>query len=159
MPPEDFYEGYPQLDNGVGMVTSMKTEFMRELEYIDDYKKDFTPRHKSLATGRAAYPLIAHMARKLCEAVKGLVVDVYLIENHFFGENITVAGLVTGKDLAEQLAGQELGDELLLPDVMLRDGEDVFLCGMTVDELSEKLGVKITVVAIDGAEFIEKMLG
>ena len=137
----------------------MKTEFMRELEYIDDYKKDFAPKHKSLATGRAAYPLIAHMARKLCEAVEGLLVDVYLIENHFFGENITVAGLVTGKDLAEQLAGQELGDELLLPDVMLRDGEDVFLCGMTVDELSEKLGVKITIVAIDGAEFIEKMLG
>ena len=87
------------------------------------------------------------------------MVDVYLIENHFFGENITVAGLVTGKDLAEQLSGAELGDELLLPDVMLRDGEDVFLCGMTVDELSKKLGVKITVVAIDGAEFIEKMLG
>ena len=159
MPPEDFYEGYPQLDNGVGMVTSMKTEFMREMEYIDDYKKDFTPKHKSIATGRAAYPLIAHMARRLCEAVEGLLVDVYLIENHFFGENITVAGLVTGKDLAEQLAGAELGNELLLPDVMLRDGEDVFLCGMTVDELSERLGVKITVVAIDGAEFIEKMLG
>lgn len=159
MPPEDFYEGYPQLDNGVGMVTSMKTEFMREIEYIDDYKKDFTPKHKSLATGRAAYPLIAHMARILCEIVPGLTVDVYLIENNFFGENITVAGLITGKDLAEQLAGEELGDELLLPEVMLRDGEDVFLCGMTLDELSEKLRVKITVVAIDGAEFIEKMLG
>jgi putative radical SAM enzyme (TIGR03279 family) len=85
MPPEDFYEGYPQLDNGVGMVTSMKTEFMREMEYIDDYKKDFTLKHKSLATGRAAYPLIAHMARMLCEAVEGLIVDVYLIENYFFG--------------------------------------------------------------------------
>ena len=158
MPPEDFYEGYPQLDNGVGMVTSMKTEFMRELEFIDDYKKDFASKHKSLATGRAAYPLIAHMARILCEVVPGLKVDVYLIENHFFGENITVAGLITGKDLAEQLAGQELGDELLLPDVMFRDGEDVFLCGMTLDELSEKLGVKITVVRVDGAEFIEQML-
>jgi NifB/MoaA-like Fe-S oxidoreductase len=89
----------------------------------------------------------------------GLEVDVYLIENHFFGENITVAGLVTGKDLAEQLAGQDLGDELLLPEVMLRDGEDVFLCGMTVGELSEKLGKKITIVPVDGAEFIEKMLG
>ena len=69
-----------------------------------------------------------------------------------------MAGLITGKDLAEQLAGQELGDELLLPDVMFRDGEDVFLCGMTLDELSEKLGVKITVVRVDGAEFIEQML-
>ena len=159
LPPEDYYEGYPQLDNGVGMVTSLKNEFMRELEFIDDYKENFTPKHKSLATGAAAYPLIAHMARILCEMVPGLELDVYLIENKFFGENITVAGLITGKDLAEQLAGQDLGDELLLPEVMLRDDDDVFLCDMTLRELSAKLGVKITVVGIDGAEFIEKTLG
>ena len=84
--------------------------------------------------------------------------DGYCIENDFFGENITVAGLLTGKDLAEQLSGRELGDELLIPDVTLRDGEDVFLCGMTLDELSEKLGVKITVVCSDGSDFIEKLL-
>ena len=158
LPPNEFYEEYPQLENGVGMITSTKTEFMRELEFLDDYKASFKPKHKSFATGRAAYPLIAHMARILATEVEGLLIDGYLIENDFFGENITVAGLLTGKDLYEQLKGRELGEELLISENTLRAGEDVFLCGMTLSELSEKLGVKITPVSSDGADFIEKML-
>ena len=140
------------------MITSTKTEFLRQFEDIEEYAKGFTPKHKSFATGRAAYPLIARMVNMVCDRVEGLRMDGYCIENDFFGENITDAGLLTGKDLAEQLSGRERGDELLIPDVTLRDGEDVFLCGMTLDELSEKLGVKITVVCSDGSDFIEKLL-
>ena len=158
LPPDSFYEDYPQLENGVGMITSTKTEFVRGLEFIDDYLVDFKPKHKSFATGRAAYPLIAHMSRMLCEAVDGLEIDGYCIENEFFGENITVAGLLTGKDLCDQLRGRELGEELLISDNTLRAGEDVFLCGMTLGELEAELGVKVTPVSSDGAEFIEKML-
>ena len=157
-PKDEYYEDYSQLENGVGMITSTKTEFLRQFEDIEEYAKGFTPKHKSFATGRAAYPLIARMVNMVCDRVEGLRMDGYCIENDFFGENITVAGLLTGKDLAEQLSGRELGDELLIPDVTLRDGEDVFLCGMTLDELSEKLGVKITVVCSDGSDFIEKLL-
>ena len=158
LPPDSFYEGYPQIENGVGMITSTKTEFIQELEYLSDYTKDFKPKHKSFATGQAAFPLIAHMARILCEEVEGLEVDGYRIENKFFGKNITVAGLLTGKDLYEQLKDCELGEELLIPDSALRDGEDVFLCGMTLSELSEKLNVKVTPVGCNGADFIEKLL-
>ena len=112
----------------------------------------------SAATGVSAAPFFRRLLDKAKEKFPGLDGRVYAIENDFFGENITVAGLLTGKDLAEQLSGRELGDELLIPDVTLRDGEDVFLCGMTLDELSEKLGVKITVVCSDGSDFIEKLL-
>ena len=155
---DEYYEDYSQIENGVGMITSTKMEFLRQLEDVEELAKGFTPKHKSYVTGRAAYPLIARMVNMVCERVEGLRADVYCIENNFFGENITVAGLLTGKDLLEQLSGRELGDELLIPDVTLKDGEDVFLCGMTLDELSDKLGVRVTVVRSDGSDFIEKTL-
>ena len=81
------------------------------------------------------------------------------IINNFFGESITVSGLLTGKDIADQLSGIELGDELLIPENSLRHGEELFLCGMTVKELSDKLGVPVRATGSDGYEFVEAVLG
>ena len=158
LPSEEFYEDYSQIENGVGMITSLKTEFYRELEYLDEYTENFKPVKKSIATGEAAYPLIKEMADALMERVEGLEVNVYKINNDFFGDTITVAGLLTGKDLCEQLKDKDFGEELMIPSVTLRDGEDVFLCGMTLCELSDALGVKITPQSADGAEFIRTLL-
>ena len=158
MPSEEFYEEYSQIENGVGMIRSLKTEFESELEYLDEYTEGFKPTKKSIATGAAAYPLIKEMADTLMSRVEGLEVNVYKINNDFFGDTITVAGLLTGKDLYGQLKDKELGSELIIPAVTLRDGEDVFLCGMTLPELSDALGVKITPGNADGAEFIRTLL-
>ena len=158
LPSEEFYEDYSQIENGVGMITSLKTEFLTELEYLDEYTDGFKPVKKSIATGEAAYPLIKEMADTLMERVEGLEVTVYKIDNNFFGDTITVAGLLTGKDLYEQLKDKDLGTELMIPSVTLRDGEDVFLCGMTLDELSERLGVKVTPQNASGAEFVKTLL-
>ena len=158
LPDEEFYEDYSQIENGVGMITSLKTEFFTELEYLDEYTDGFTPKKKSIATGEAAYPLIKELADELMARVKGLTVNVYKINNEFFGDTITVAGLLTGKDLYEQLKDKDLGEELLIPSVTLRDGEEVFLCGMTLSELSDALGVDVTPSRADGAEFIRTLL-
>ena len=158
LPSEEFYEGYSQIENGVGMIRSMKTEFEDELEYLDEYLDGFKPIKKSVATGEAAYPLIKELADKLMEKVDGLHINVYKINNEFFGDTITVAGLLTGKDLYEQLKDKDLGEELLIPSVTLKADEDIFLCGMTLEELSGALGVKVTPNDANGAEFIRALL-
>jgi len=107
----------------------------------------------------AAYPTIKAMAARLEAQVEGLTIHVYEIVNHFFGESVTVAGLLTGKDMSEQLAGKELGDVLFFPENTLRAGEDVFLDDMTPEALSEKLGVPVMPGRNDGGEFVREMLG
>ena len=163
---EAYYEGYPQLENGVGMITSLKTEFYDELDFADDVIADFRKNAKgkrtvSIATGAAAYGCISEMAERLAEKVGRDLLDVkvYKIINHFFGESITVSGLLTGKDMSEQLSGKELGDELLIPVNTLKADEDVFLDDMTPTELSEKLGVKVTPSSDSGLDFINNVLG
>ena len=158
LPNEEYYEDYSQIENGVGMITSFETEFLSELDYLDEYTENFRPVKKSIATGEAAYPLLKRMADRLMEKVDGLSVEVYKIKNDFFGDTITVAGLLTGRDLCAQLKDKDLGEELLIPSVTLRSGEDVFLCGMTLGELSDALGVRITPSSADGADFIRKLL-
>lgn len=158
LPDDEFYEDYSQIENGVGMLTSLKSEFYSELEYLDEYTEGFSGAKKSIATGEAAYETLCELAEELCRRVDGLELKVYKIKNDFFGHTITVAGLVTGKDLANQLSGKDLGDELLIPDVMLKSGENVFLCDMTTDELSERLGVPVAVTATGGADFIRSCL-
>ena len=86
-------------------------------------------------------------------------INVYKIINNYYGESITVAGLLTGRDIAEQLSGEELGDEVLIPSSTLRQGEDVFLCGMTAEELSERLDTPISAVDSDGYAFLEAVFG
>ena len=160
IPDEDYYEGYPQIENGVGMIRSFSEEFSLGYEDIYDMSECLThERTVSVATATAAYPMISELAKKLTSFIKRLKINVYRIVNNFYGESITVAGLLTGKDIAEQLSGKELGEELFIPENCLRDGEDVFLCGMTVDELSRRLGVKVSVSENDGYEFVRAMLG
>ncbi len=160
LPDDDYYEEYSQIQNGVGMITSLETEFCTELKYLDEYTEDFKPpRRVSVVTGVAAYDEIRSIADRLCERVDGLEVTVYKIINHFFGESVTVAGLLTGKDVAEQLAGRDLGDELLFPRVMLRADGDLFLDDTTPAWLSEHLGVPAKPSGGDAPELIHAILG
>lgn len=162
LPDDEFYEDYSQIENGVGMLTDMKTSFEYELEdYLADYKEEFNaPRKVSVVTGFAAFDHISKLCRILEEKFEGLSVTVYPIKNNFFGEKITVAGLLTGKDMKEQLSGKELGDELLIPSVTLRAEGDVFLDDISPAQLSESLGgIKITPTSSDAREFISNVLG
>lgn len=157
---EEYYEGYAQIENGVGMITSLMTEFEDEMNFLaEDLAEYKAPRTVSICTGVAAYPTIKAMAARLEAQVEGLTIHVYEIINHFFGESVTVAGLLTGKDMSEQLAGKELGDVLFFPENTLRAGEDIFLDDMTPEELSTKLGVPVMPGRNDGGEFVREMLG
>ena len=113
----------------------------------------------SIATGVAAYPFITSLCNKIEKICPNLTIKVYKIVNNFFGESITVSGLLTGKDICEQLCGKELGDELLIPQNALRHGEEVFLCGMDVSALSDALSVRVTPASSDGYELVEAILG
>lgn len=157
LPAPEYYEGYPQIENGVGMIPSMQEEFDAELEFIDEYDLEL-PRSISVATGVAAYNFIESLIAKLKNVCYNLNCNVFKIRNDFFGENITVAGLVTARDIIAQLRGKELGDVLYLPQVMLRSEGDMFLDSVTVDELSVELGVHIEFIPNDGAEFIRRIL-
>ena len=157
LPDDEYYEGYSQLEDGVGMIRSMQTEFDDEFEYISDYDLA-KPRSLSIATGYAAYDFILSLVERLKAVSPSLDCKVYKIRNDFFGHNITVAGLVTGQDITAQLEGKPLGERLLIPSVMLRHERDRFLDDLTTDELSKRLGVKLVTVESNGAEFIEKIL-
>ena len=160
LPDDDYYEEYSQIQNGVGMITSLETEFRTELEYLDEYTADFTPPRKvSIVTGVAAYDEIRSIADRLNARVPGLEATVYCIINHFFGESVTVAGLLTGRDVAEQLKGKDLGDELLFPRVMLRADGDLFLDDTTPAWLSEQLGVPATPSPGEAPDLIRAILG
>ncbi len=157
LPDADRYDGYPQIENGVGLITSMKDEFYDELDFLDTYDTQRT-RRLSIATGEAAFEFISSLARELEKRLPDTKINVYKIENKFFGENITVAGLIVGKDLLEQLRGKDLGTKLFIPSVMLRYENDLFLDDISIDSLSEVLGVEIETVNNSGYEFVEALL-
>ena len=160
IPDSDYYEDYPQLENGVGMLRSCSDEFGMALADIKDFSVSIDKsRTVSIATGVAAYPLMAERAQKLMKLCPNLTVNIYEITNNFFGRSITVSGLLTGRDMYEQLLDKPLGDMLLIPQNSLRHGEEVFLCGMTVTELSDKLGVPVSSSGSDGYELCEAILG
>ena len=161
LPSDAYYGDYEQIENGVGLLRSLISEFTDELSYLDDYTLPTkeNPRHVSLATGKAAAPTMRLLGEMLTDRVSHLTVSVFEIENRFFGEGVTVAGLLTGKDMKEQLADKDLGDELLISASTLRAEGDLFLCGMTPDELSCALSTPITPVAADGAALLSALLG
>lgn len=154
----EFYENMDQLENGVGLIASLRDEFNSALRLCDTKKLD-EPRSISIATGVAAGPFINKLAVMAQNSIAGLNCMVYPIVNDFFGHLINVSGLLTGGDISRQLAGKELGDELLIPSAMLRSGTDVFLDDMTVSELEKQLNIKITPVANDGFELLDAMTG
>ena len=161
LPDASFYEDFTQIENGVGMIASLEEEFGAELSFLPDYIDALGKRQRcvSIATGAAAYDFIRSVCDRLTALCEHLTIHVYKIENHFFGEQITVSGLLTGKDLYEQLLGKNLGETLLLPANTLRAEGDLFLCGMSKEELSEKLSVPIEFCSDDGCELVSKIFG
>lgn len=160
IPPAEYYEGYPQLENGVGMLRSFSDDFDLAAEDMAQLVAELKePRTVSVATGVASYPMLSSLCNGIEKMCTNLKINVYKIVNHFFGETITVSGLLTGKDLLAQLEDKELGDELLLPANTLRDGEDVFLCGMRLEELADRLGVRVTPTENDGYAFLYRLFG
>lgn len=156
MPEEERYDGYLQLENGVGTTRLLLNEFEEAFERLpgDDRTIEI-----SLATGKLAYPYLKGMIEMLQTKYPNVTVHLYEIRNDFFGELITVAGLITGQDLQAQLSGRPLGSRLLLPCCMLRNGEEVFLDDVTLDQLKETLQVQIDIVKSSGQDFIEAILG
>ena len=152
LPEEAYYEGYAQLENGVGMLRSMENEFMSALAQMEP---DTPCRPFSIATGCLAAPFLRELietARTRCPAVQG---TVYAIENHYFGTTIDVAGLVTATDIMAQLKGRPLGERLLIPANMLRHGGNVFLDDYTVEDVETQLGVPVMVSESDGFSLID----
>ncbi len=160
IPDADYYEDYPQIENGVGMIRSFSDEMGMALKDVRDFALSLDRgREVSLVTGSASYPMIKKQVDMLCALCPNLSVNIYEIVNNFFGRSITVSGLLTGRDICEQLDGRPLGEELLIPQNCLRHGEDVFLCGMTVSEMSDRLGVPVRTSGSDGYELAEAILG
>ena len=155
LPAEESYDGYLQLENGVGMLRLLETEIMQALEELpgDDREVKAT-----VATGKLAAPFMEKYLEKITEKFPNIQVVVKPVVNHFFGENITVSGLITARDLTEQLTGMDLGEKLLLPCSMLRSGEDVFLDDITTSQLAERLQTEIVVVDEGGADFVSAVL-
>ena len=154
LPPDEFYEDYPQFENGVGMMRLLITEFESALKMA----KSASSEPFCIATGVAAAPFLQSLYDTAKEKFPSLDGKVYTIRNEFFGETINVAGLITGKDLIAQLNGKELGKRLYVTNRMLRDEGDVFLDDITVDDVSEKLGVPVVPVGSSGDELLKVML-
>lgn len=155
VPDSEDYEGFPQIENGVGLIASMREEFDSAVRLLERKPRN---RRVSVATGEIAADFISELAEKLERVCEGVKVDVYPVKNNFFGGGVTVSGLVCGCDITEQLKGKIQTDELLIPRSMLRDDDNIFLDDTTVREVEKELGVKITPVTNDGYEFVEKVL-
>lgn len=155
LPPIEYYEDFPQFENGVGMLRSLYEEYSGALSGLTGEERA----RVSVATGTAAAPLfenISQITKKTCYNVD---IKVYPVANRFFGETVDVAGLLTGSDLLAALKGEDLGERLLISATMLRHGGDVFLDDVSLAELSEALGVPVVPVRPDGAELLDAVVG
>ena len=155
LPEESRYDGYIQLENGVGMIRLLYEEFMDALgEKEDDGKTE----ELSMATGFLPYPYLKRLLDRMAEVYPGRKIHLYPIRNDFFGEMITVAGLITGQDLVAQLKGKPLGSRLLLPSVMFKSGEEVFLDDMTRAQAEAALQIPINIVKSGGYDLLSAIL-
>ncbi len=184
IPSEDNYDGYLQLENGVGMLRLFENEFEDALAYLkEEAKEDPTLAKKlysgcandnkceteqtksrvkrivTVATGKSAYDMLSGLSERIMQEFPHVQINCHAIRNDFFGEQITVSGLITGQDLIAQLKGKDLGEVLLLPENMLKCNEDVFLDDMTVSEVEKALQVKTDIVKSSGQAFLYKALG
>jgi len=155
VPKEEIYEGYPQIENGVGMVRSLVDEVTDYLSKIETTKERI---EVSLITGMLVSDIIVKLANQVMDKFENLTVHVYPIVNHFFGEDITVTGLLTGQDIIDQLKGKPLGEALLMSDVMLRSGEEILLDDMTVKDIEKALQTTIRIVKSDGMSLVNAMI-
>lgn len=173
IPNQKSYEGFPQIENGVGMLALFINEINKALKSKDNlklakkwdcikssYKDAFqVKRQISIATGRLVYKNILKLVSEISKVFEGIDVNVYDIENNFFGQHVNVCGLLTGKDIVEQLKDKQLGQELLISRSMLRAGEHVLLDDYTVEQIEAELHVKIRIVENDGADFVSAIIG
>lgn len=155
IPDEEQYDGYLQLENGVGMIRLLHDEFM---EALNKEEGDDTERIMSLATGRLAYPYLVRLVQAMKEKFPNTHVNVVAIRNDFFGEMITVSGLITGQDLMAQMKEQMQGERLLIPCNMLRIDEDVFLDDYTTADIENTLQVKLCIVKSSGQDLLDAIL-
>lgn len=166
-PEEERYDGYIQLENGVGMMRLLREEFLQALEEAEagkpaEIRKEIR-RRLTIATGTLAYPTFAQLAQRLQEGFPGIELHVCPIRNDFFGETITVSGLITGQDLVAQLkerrkAGEQLGETLLIPATMIRSGDRIFLDDMSLEEVEKQLEMKLVPVESGGGDFVDAVL-
>lgn len=155
LPDEEYYEGYNHLENGVGMLRLLKEEFVSALKFEEP---EGAPLPAAIVTGQAAAPYLKELVDLANEKWHNITAEVYAIENDFFGHSITVAGLVTGGDIVRQLKDKKLPKRMLIPENMLRSGEDVFLDDMRVSQVEAQLGVEITVVPCDGGALLDEII-
>jgi len=156
IPDEDFYDGYPQIENGVGLLRSLQEELEIALKAEDGDKREY---QVGIITGVLAADYMNRLMQKIRAKFPGLNYRVYPIVNHFFGEMITVSGLVTGRDIVNQLGDTELPPRLLIPSSMLRSEQDLFLDSMSLDDVSQKLNRPIGISMNDGVDLLDKILG
>ena len=166
-PEEERYDGYIQLENGVGMMRLFINEYTEALKGLIDKEaypiwKDSLNRTLTLATGKLTYPTLCKFATQLMEHFPNIMIHVIAIRNEFFGETITVSGLVTGQDLVKQIQEaqklKELGDTLIIPSNMLRSGEQVFLDDLTVTDVEQATHMRIVPVDSSGQDFIDAII-
>ena len=155
LPEEERYDGYIQLENGVGMIRLLTTEVH---EALDELEGDEKEEELSIATGKLAAVYLAGFLEEIKKKFPNRKVHLYPIRNDFFGEMITVAGLITGQDLIAQLKDKPLGSRLLLPECMFRSGEEVFLDDITRQEVENALQVPVNIVKSSGQDFVNAVL-
>ena len=155
LPEEGRYDGYLQLENGVGMMRLLETEVKERLEQLEG---DDRVVNATVATGRLAAPYIGKMIKLVQEKFPNVQAEVYAVKNNFFGEKITVSGLITAADLMDQLAQRDLGEKVLIPCNMLRSGEDVFLDDLTVEDVRQALKTEVVVVDEPGADLVNCLI-
>ena len=156
IPSEENYDGYPQIENGVGLMRSLQTELETALSQEEG---DLQSRSVGIVTGVLAADFMDSLLKKVKNKFSGLSYKIYPIVNYFFGEKITVSGLVTGGDILSQLSGEDLPERLILPSSMLRAEQDLFLDSISIDDVRNKLDRKIDLSTNDGFDLLDKILG
>lgn len=156
LPPLEFYEDFPQIENGVGMLRNLEDEFNWALE---EAELPDAPRKVTIPTGEGVFPFLNSLLDGLRRKCHNLTIDLVPVHNDFFGGTVNVTGLLTGQDLLKNLKGRELGDEILLSSSMLKADEDIFLDDMTLTELSEALGVPVRKTGSSGEALLLAILG
>jgi len=159
LPGHEAYEDFPQLENGVGMVTLFEWELNKALDDLGAESRDY--RKITIATGALAYESMLRACNKIKEALPYTKIQVIPIKNEFFGEEITVSGLLTGQDICSQLAGKSLGDFVIIPQNSLRGEQEedrIFLDNMSLKELEARLGLPVRIGRNNGGEFLKKGL-
>jgi putative radical SAM enzyme (TIGR03279 family) len=154
-PSYDSYDGFPQLENGVGLTVKLNKEVDEQLKALSGNNKSDSV---TIITGVSASDQLRKISRKINKKYPNIKIEIKTIINEFFGEKITVAGLITGIDILKQVDVNQLGDKVIIPEVMLKSDEDIFLDDVLLTEIEEKFNHKIIVVKNDGYELINRII-